>query len=151
MTSFDGEPVIESYRRRWLTANTAPGKRVKLGIWRAGKSLDLPVVLQEKPGASWEPPRSASSLRRDLEPFGFAVDEPPRDDGDHGRGLRVITVDLRGPAYRAGLRQGDLLLEVDGRIVPDKSAYLKVISGVTKISRLYVRRGTKALFFGIRR
>ena len=108
-------------------------------------------MLLEKPGAPWEPPAAPPALRREHEPFGFAVDEPPRDEGDHGRGVRVISVDLRGCAYRAGLRQGDLILEVDGKRVPDKSSYRKVISGSSAIARLYVRRGGKALFFGVRR
>ena len=153
VTTYDGETLVESYRLRWLTANTAPGRRVKVGVWRNGKALELPVVLQEKPGASWEPPRALSSIRRDQEPFGFAVDEPPRDDGDHGRGVRVISLDLRGPAYRAGVRQGDLILEIDGKGVPDKSAYHKAIASVTPalVSRLYVRRGSKSIFFGLRR
>src|SRR3954453_8046033 len=41
VTSYDGEQLLESYRLRWLTANTAPGKRVKLGVWRNGKALEL--------------------------------------------------------------------------------------------------------------
>jgi len=152
VTTYDGEVLVESYRLRWLTAATTPGRKVKLGVWRSGKSLEIPVVLAEKPGASWEPPRSQPIARREQEPFGFAVDEPPRDDGDHGRGVRVSTIDLRGPAYRAGMRQGDLIIEVDGKGVADKAEYRKVVSSVgSTASRLYVRRGGKALFFGLRR
>jgi Do/DeqQ family serine protease len=153
VTSFDGEQLVESYRLRWLTASTTPGKKVKLGIWRNGKAREVPVVLVEKPGATWERPRSQPVVRKEYEPFGFAVEEPPGDDGDHGRGVRVAGIDLRGPAYRSGVRQGDLILAVDGADVPDKAAYKKAISaaGAGLVSRLYVRRGTKALFFGLRR
>ena len=84
MTSFDGEPVLESYRLRWLTARTSPGKRVKLGVWRNGKALEVPVLLLEKPGARWEPPVRPPGLRREQEPFGFAVEDASKDD-DHGR------------------------------------------------------------------
>ena len=153
VTSYDGEPLLESYRMRWLTASTAPGRKVKLGVWRNGKALEASVVLAEKPGASWKPSRAPAALRRDQEPFGFAVEEPPTDDGDHGRGVRVASIDLRSPAYRAGVRQGDLLLEVDGSAVPDKPAYRKVTGALQSqaVSRLYVRRGNKTLFFGLRR
>ena len=150
--TYDGEQLTESYRLRWLTANTPPGKRVKLGVWRGSKEVTIPVVLQEKPGAPWEPPPPAA-LRREQEPFGFSVEEPARDDGDHGGGVRVVSIDLRGCAYRAGLRQGDLILQVDGKPVSDKSSYRKVISAESdkSVARLYVRRGGKALFFGFRR
>ena len=149
--SFDGEPLAESYRLRWLTARATPGKRVRIGLWRAGKALEIPVVLREKPGAAWEPPAPAPGLRRDQEPFGFAVEDPPKDDGDHGRGVRVSSIDLRSCAYRAGVREGDLILEIDGQPVGDKTAYRKAISTTAAVARLYVRRGNKPLFFGLRR
>ena len=150
VTSFDGEPVVESYRLRWLTARATPGRRVRLGIWRDGKALEVPVVLLQKPGPAWEPPPPTPGVRRDLEPFGFAVEELAGDDRDRGTGVRVSTVDLRSCAFRAGLREGDLILRIDGQAVPDKSAYAKAISTVNGIARLYVRRGSKALFFGLR-
>jgi len=148
VTSFDGEPVVESYRLRWLTARTPPGKRVRLGIWREGKAREIGVVLREKPGAPWEPPPLPPAPRREQEPFGFAVDEPVGGDGG---GLRVGAMDLRGSAFRAGVREGDLILEVDGQPVADKAAWRKAISGGTAIARLYVRRGGRSLFFGLRR
>ena len=151
VTSFDGEPVIESYRLRWLTGRTTPGKRIVVGVWRNGQALQIPVVLQEKPGSAWEPPAPAPGLKRDQEPFGFAVEEPPKDDGDYGHGVRVSSIDLRSCAYRAGVREGDVILEVDGQPVANKISYQQAISRLTPVSRLYVRRGGKALFFGLRR
>ncbi len=149
VTSFDGEPVVESYRLRWLTARSTPGKRVRVGIWRDGKALDVPVLLLEKPGPSWEPPPPLPPGRRDQEPFGFAVEET--DPSDHERGVRVSSIDLRGCAFRAGLREGDLILEIDGHAVADRAAYKKAVSALQGVARLYVRRGGRALFFGLRR
>src|SRR5206468_10640798 len=117
----------------------------------SGKALEAAVVLLEKPGSPYEPPQRVPGLRREQEPFGFAVEEPPKDDGDHGAGIRVSSIDLRSCAYRAGLREGDLIVEVDGQVVGDKAAYRKVISSLGSVSRLYVRRGGKAMFFGLRR
>ena len=108
-------------------------------------------MLLEKPDAPVDSPRPPPSLRREQEPFGFAVEEPPRGDVDRGRGLRVTSVDLRSNAYRAGVREGDLLLSLNGQSLGDKLAYQKAVSGLPTVSRLYVRRGGKALFFGLRR
>ncbi|MFL5276866.1 MAG: PDZ domain-containing protein, partial [Myxococcales bacterium] len=61
-------------------------------------------------------------------------------------------VDLRGDAYRVGLREGDLLVEVDGRPVHDRLEFRRVVSeNRTPVVRLYVRRGSRAIFFGLRR
>src|SRR5205823_709545 len=90
-------------------------------------------------------------MRREQEPFGFAIEDGTR--ADDGRGVRIASIDLRGNAYRAGLREGDMILELDGKPVRDKGAYRKVISGLgnAPVARLYVRRGGKSLFFGVRR
>jgi S1-C subfamily serine protease len=48
------------------------------------------------------------------------------------------------------MRQGDLILEVNGAAVPDKAAYRRALAGAGAVSRLYVRRGAKSLFFGLR-
>jgi S1-C subfamily serine protease len=149
LTSFDGEPIEQSYRMRWLTASTPPGKRVKLGLWRSGKPLQVVAVLAEKDDPLQEPVLPPPLPRRDQEPFGLAVEETLSD----ARGVRISVVDLRGPAYRAGLREGDLILELDGRPVPDKAAWQKALASLGRgnVSRLYVRRGGKAIFFGLRR
>jgi S1-C subfamily serine protease len=151
VTVFEGEPVSDSYRLRWLTARTTPGQRVKMRIWRDGKVLEKTVLLLEKTGTARERPAAPVSLRRDQEPFGFAVEEPQRGEGDTGRGLRVSSVDLRSNAFRSGVREGDLIVSVNGQPVADKLAYRKVVSSLPPVSRLYVRRGGKALFFALRR
>src|SRR5439155_12570611 len=144
VTSFDGEAVSESYRLRWLTARTTPGKRVRVGVWRGAQALEVQVMLLEKPGAPWEPPPPPPGLRREQEPFGFAVEDSAASDGE-GRGVRISSIDLHSYAYRAGVREGDLLLEIDGRAIADKTAYRKAVSETADIARLYVRRGGKTL------
>ncbi|HEY6947904.1 MAG TPA: trypsin-like peptidase domain-containing protein, partial [Gemmatimonadales bacterium] len=86
VTAFEGEPVVESYRLRWLTARAQPGHVVNLRIWRSGKEHRVAVMLLEKPATPYDAPRPAPALRRDQEPFGFAVEEPPRGDAERGRG-----------------------------------------------------------------
>ncbi|OLC78387.1 MAG: hypothetical protein AUH83_02400 [Deltaproteobacteria bacterium 13_1_40CM_4_68_19] len=49
------------------------------------------------------------------------------------------------------MREGDVILEIDGHAMADKVVYRTVVSGMSGIARLYVRRGSKALFFGLRR
>ena len=117
---------------------------------RGAQALEVQVMLLEKPGAPWEPPPPPPGLRREQEPFGFAVEDSAAGDGE-GRGVRISSIDLRSYAYRAGVREGDLLLEIDGRAVADKAAYRKAVSETADIARLYVRRGGKTLFFGVRR
>ncbi|MFL5430757.1 MAG: trypsin-like peptidase domain-containing protein [Myxococcales bacterium] len=152
VVSFEGEPLTEAYRLRWLAANAGPGRTVKMGVWRAGHLRDVRVALVPKPG---EPPESKAPLplvRKDLEPFGLGVEDLDPASAADRNGVRVTAVDLRGDAYRVGLREGDLLLEVDGRPVHDRLEFRRVVSeNRTPVVRLYVRRGSRAIFFGLRR
>src|SRR5258708_7708133 len=88
VVSFEGDPVIESYRLRWLTANAGPGRRVKRGVGGDGRRGRVGVGLAEKRGeAPADPPPRVVATRKDQEPFGLSVDEQP------GRpGLRVSSV-----------------------------------------------------------
>jgi len=105
------------------------------------------VALAEKPGegAEQRPPRVAAA-RKDQEPFGLSVDEQPGLVG-----LRVSSVDLRSAAYRAGLREGDVVLDVDGRPVRDRAGFRKAVADSGAVTRLYVKRNGRSIFFGLRR
>jgi len=147
VVSFEGDPVTESYRLRWLTANAGPGRTVTMGIWRERKLRAVAVALDEKPGegAEQRPPRVAAA-RKDQEPFGLSMDEQPGLAG-----LRISSVDLRSAAYRAGLREGDVVLDVDGRPVRDRAGFRKAVADSGAVTRLYVKRNGRSIFFGLRR
>ena len=149
VVSFEGDPVVESYRLRWLTANAGPGRTVKMGVWRDGKLRTVTVSLAPRPGgASDEPPARAvaATARKEQEPFGFSVEEQQGLPG-----LRIASVDLRGAAYRAGLREGDLVVDVDGRPVRDHDAFSKAIAEGGAVTRLFVRRNGRSIFFALRK
>jgi serine protease Do len=152
VVSFEGEALTESYRLRWLAANAGPGRIVRMGIWRGGHLRDLRVGLVAKPGDAPEPKVAAPLVRKDLEPFGLGVEELGLAGGSERPGVRITTVDLRGDAYRVGLREGDTVLEVDGRAIRDRAGFRRALAeNRAAVVRLYVRRGSRAIFFGLRR
>jgi serine protease Do len=145
--SFEGDPVSESYRLRWLTANAGPGRTVRMGVWRDRSLRTVAIVLAEKPGqAAEEQPARAEAARKDPEPLGVSVDEQPGLAG-----LRIVSVDLRSAAYRAGLREGDVLVDIDGQPVRNRAAFRKAVAGSGAVTRLYVRRNGRSIFFGVRK
>jgi len=148
VVSFEGDPVVESYRLRWLTASAGPGRTVKMGVWRNHALRLVQVALEEKPGQSGEakPGRVAAAARKQLEPLGVSVDEQPGLSG-----LRIASVDLRGPAYLAGLREGDVVVDVDGRPVRDRAGFRKAVEGSGRVARFFVRRNGRSIFIGIRK
>jgi serine protease Do len=152
VVSFEGDPISESYRLRWLTANAGPGRTVRMGVWRSGRLHEMRVTLVAKPGDPGDPPARPTVARKELEPFGLSVEELSAREAAERPGVRVAAVDLRGDAYRAGVREGDLVLEIDGRAIHDRADFRRVLlEGRSKVTRLYVRRGARAIFFGLRR
>jgi S1-C subfamily serine protease len=148
IVSFEGEPMAESYRLRWLTANAGPRRTVRMGVWREGRLHEVRVTLAEKPGTPPPEPLAQTPPRTVAEPFGLSLDDPEQK----GSGVRVAAVDLRGDGYRAGIREGDILLEVDGHPVHDRAEVRRVLAGsASPVARLYVRRGSRAIYFGLRR
>src|SRR5712671_6908207 len=152
VVSFEGETLTESYRLRWLAANAGPGRIVRLAVWRGGHLRDVRVGLVPKPGDAPEPKMAAPLVRKDLEPFGLGVEELGPSAGNERPGVRIIAVDLRGDAYRVGLREGDMVVEVDGRTIRDRAEFRRTLTeSRATVVRLYVRRGSRAIFFGLRR
>jgi S1-C subfamily serine protease len=152
IVQFEGEALSESYRLRWLAANAGPGRTVRMGIWRAGHLREVRVTLAPKPGDPPETKAAVALVRKDLEPFGFAVEDVGPAAAGERSGVRVATVDLRGDAYRVGLREGDVVLEVDGHAVHDRAGFRRTLADSHgRVVRLYVRRGSRAIFFGLRR
>jgi serine protease Do len=147
VVSFEGDPIVESYRLRWLTATSSPGRTVKMGIWRDHALRTVAVALEEKPGpAAEERPARAAAVRKNLEPLGVSIDEQPGLAG-----VRITSVDLRGAAYLAGVREGDVVVDIDGRPVRDRAGFRKAVADSGAVTRLYVKRNGRSIFFGVRK
>ena len=118
-----------------------------MGIWREHSLRMVAVALEEKPGpAADERPARAAAARKDLEPLGVSLDEQPGLAG-----LRITSVDLRSAAYLAGLREGDIVVDVDGRPVRDRAGFRKAVADSGAVTRLYVKRSGRSIFFGVRK
>lgn len=113
---FDGKPVTDTRDLPRLVASTPIGKTVEVEVLRGGKRRTLDVEIGELADA---PKRVARAERSGLSGFGLeVVDLTPsvrRRFGvdEHLRGAVVARVSPDGPAANAGLRPGDVLLEVN--------------------------------------
>ncbi|HVZ34570.1 MAG TPA: PDZ domain-containing protein, partial [Polyangiaceae bacterium] len=153
LTRFDGKPVDSSSALPVLVSLTDSGKKVDVELWRNGKKQDVDVVLEQHP-------EQQASLRGGS----------GHENGGFGLGLRPLTPDLRqelgvsatqgavvgevapnSPAARAGLRQGDVIVELGGKPVADAGQLAEKLRGLSsgQIARLKVERGDGKLFVAI--
>jgi len=123
---FDGKDVKDMHALPKLVAETEVGKKVDVVVWRDGKEVTLPAVLDEKPSddklasADSKPtsPNTAPSESRALAGLGLTV-APITDEsrqkyrlGDDQKGVVITDVEQNGVAAERGLKPGDVIVEV---------------------------------------
>jgi serine protease Do len=121
ITSMNGHAVVNSRDLRNRIGSAAPGSKVKLSVMRDGKELLLMATIGEAPtgGAAAGPaehaPQQATKLGLSVQPL--TPDLAQQFGLTAKSGLVIIDVDQGSAAARAGLQQGDLILEVNRKPV----------------------------------
>ena len=137
---FDGKPADSPTQLRNLVAQTPVGKKVSVKFVREkkSKSVDLTIVEQPKAlaqaggdegGGSTAP----SGLLSDLEVHELNGELAARYNlSSSERGLVIVKVKSGSVAEEAGLKEGDLLLEVNRQVVSNVKTYERAASRISK-------------------
>lgn len=148
-----GEAEIGEHRELpWLAATAGVGRSVQVRLWRDGDREDVDVSMGRLPGTEGELP----SLDVDGptgEAFGVRVGNiTPELAADlgvaDGTGVVVLNVREDGPAARAGLALGDVIVQVGDDAVASSAQFEIATTAVEEgtLVRLRVRRGTATVF-----
>ena len=141
VTSVNGEPVRIWSELRWeLIQSIVDKKSAQFGIQRSG--ADLPNSAQ--PVFVTIPAESLSGLELDknvTRHLGIDLARPKAQIG------KVMP---DGPAMKAGLQEGDLVLAVDGQLMPDSLAFVELVQASPgKALSVRVMRGQQQLDLSI--
>jgi serine protease Do len=120
---FDGDIVENQKRLPYLVANRTPGSKVEVELVRDGKTVTLTVKLGERKNGVTEDEDDPKVAE-----FGLSVQEITPELRKHleiqtEQGVVVTGVSPDGPAADAGLRRGDVIVEVNRQEVSDMDAY----------------------------
>lgn len=133
-----------------------PGKKVEIGVLRDGKQVTLPVIIAERSDEGG-PILARGSRSRTLEAdevLGIAVSElgPEARRGRGGGGVLVAEVESDGAAARAGIQQGDILLEINRRPIQSVRDYQEVVRELrpNEMVLLRLQRGEGAIYVAVR-
>ncbi len=147
IVDFDGIPVKESGDLPMIVARTPVGKKVGVKVVRDGKERTLTVSigkLQEEAVAAAEQGTGLGLTVRELTP-----DAAKKLSVKKAEGVVVTEIKPGSPADVAGLRKGDVILEVNRNPVKSLSAYDRVVKDIKKGQNalFLVQRGEMTRFF----
>ena len=121
--SFDGKRIQEMQDLPMIVASTPVGKRVPVEVIRKGKRTQFQVEIgklkePEKPVvADQEAPELGMTVRE------ITPELAKRYQLSGTEGLVVVNVETASPASEAGIRAGDIILEVDREPVNDLASF----------------------------
>ena len=142
---FDGKSVSDSHQLPLIVAAVKPGRDVEARVWREGKEQALRVTVGEL-----QSEKVASGARtQERGPLGLAVQEltpEQRRELDIKGGVLIGGVD--GPAARAGLREGDVVIAVNGEQIESVTQFKSLVDKVPegKPLALLIQRGEMRLY-----
>lgn len=148
---FAGEAIEQSSQLPPLVGDTRPGTEVGLRVLRGGKEREIKVTIEaltEETSAMAAPDGGKAVLK-------MAVRNLTREQRDAikegGRGVLVTGVEP-GPAAEAGIRPGDVILNLDGKDVTDVGQLSELIKELPhgKGLPLLIRRGDSNIFIALR-
>jgi len=142
--SINGQDIARSIDLSARVAELKPGTQATLGIWRGGASREVRVALGEAKTAAKV---AASGPGAESGRLGLAVRPLGKDEQ---RQLQIdsglLVEDVSGPAARAGLRPGDVVLAVNGTPVDSVDALRKLTAKTGRHVALLVKREDARLF-----
>ena len=141
---FNGTAISQSSELPPLVSDTAPGSKAALSVWRQGKPKELSITLGQMESGKV----AAESAAPQDKQLGLAVrplNRQERAEAQVAGGLVVEDV-ADGPAKRAGLRSGDVILSVNGELASSPDTLKSQLGQGRKKMALLVLRGEDRLF-----
>ncbi len=148
---YNGKDITRSADLPALVAATAPGSEATLSLWRQGAARDVKLTVGELKNVA-ESDATGRAEPKATDRLGLALRPLTREERaevEGGQGLMVEGV-ADGPAARAGIRPGDVILAANGERVGSVEQLRAHVERAGKGIALLVKRGERTLFVPIR-
>jgi serine protease Do len=152
IVAFNGKPITKMEELPRAVAATPVGKKVEMDVIRDGKTKTLEIevgLLKEEEEAGAGQPSGQD--------FGMVLQKitPELADSmnlEERAGLLVSDIQQGGSAWEAGIRRGDIILEVNRKTVTNLEEFRKAVKSRDKdrATLFLVKRSGNTLFFGVK-
>ena len=154
IVEFEGEPIEEMDALPRKVATTSLGSELEVTVLRKGKRKTLDVTLGELES---EVARTSGAPESEPGAYGLQVQRLTPEiaeqlgmEGEAG-GVVISGVEPGSPADEAGLRRGDVVLEVNQETVASVEDFRTALGAKPKGALLLVRRGDAEIFVPLKR
>jgi len=152
---FDDKDVESSAELPRIVAATKPGTKAKVQVWRKGERKDLTITVGEIPDerTGKGPPQSRKPASAAIAKLGLAVSELT---ADQKRELNVaggvVVENAEGPAAKAGIRRGDVIVAVGNQEVKSVEDLNRLLApdDRARTVALLIKRGDASLYVPLR-
>lgn len=142
IVSLNGKSLNSFAELRSRIATTEPGAKVKLGLMRDGKPLDVEVTLDKSTSSS----ASAELISPSLQ--GAELSDGQLKDGT--KGITVGDVEKGSAAAQAGLHKDDVIIGVNRERVQSIAEMRKVLEAKPSVMALHIVRGNDSIYLLLR-
>jgi len=147
----NGRPIVASGDLPALVGQQSPGDKVQLEVWRQGRTETLAATLGNANDKAAKVASSDEAVGKGQ--LGLALrplqpDEARAAGVDKGQGLMIE--DARGPAAKAGVQSGDVLLAINGTPVKDVEQVRAAMARADKSVALLIERDGNKIFVPVR-
>lgn len=142
IVSLNGKNLSSFAELRSRIATTAPGTKVKLGLLRDGKPLDVEVTLDKSTSSS----ASADMIIPALQ--GATLSDGQLKDGT--KGVTIENVEKGSAAAQAGLHKDDVIIGVNSDRVSTIAEMRKLMESKPSVIALHIVRGNDSIYLLLR-
>jgi serine protease Do len=143
----NGEALAKSSELPPKIAALKPGAAVTLDVWRDGKAKTLTATVGEREGvttaAAGKPDASQGKLGVVVRPL------TPEEQRESKLAGGVVVEDVAGPAAKAGVRPGDVIVSVNRTAVKDPAQLRDLVAGAGKTVALLVQRDENRIYIPV--
>jgi periplasmic serine protease, Do/DeqQ family len=155
IVKYNGKPVHESSQLPLMVGSTAVHTTIPVTILRDGKTKELEVTIEKlaEGNEATQGPALASHKENRLNIIVADLSPEQRESKGLGeKGVLIKEVGEDGPAAKAGIRVGDVILTLNGEDIKDVKQLARVVKTLPedKPVPVLVQRGEDNLFLALR-
>jgi serine protease Do len=139
----DGKPVERSGELARRIAEMKPGTKAALELWRDGGSKEVAVTVGEAKDAQVADAAAPGEAQGKL---GVAVRPLTPEERKNGGKDGLVVESVSGPAARAGIQRGDVILAVNGTPVKNAGELRNLVGAAGKSIAVLVQREDAQLY-----